>query len=244
MVQSDQADTEDIRIVQFFDQLHEQLWAMPWSEYSRINRELRLHIEEIVDARLAAGTDKDEALSYALKQLGNPTDLGKKLRKEWRLSGRCYAGVTVWGIAESYLWVSPILILTCLGTAKCFSVHHNDINNGNVVLLLAAPILTGVALGARRAREAVASVVHMTAIAYMMFNATYLAGSIWTLVSHGTHVPVTGQRYAVVFATAPIFALVALSGAVPAYLVSAWKRGGFYRISIDDFRLRGRMASH
>ena len=244
MAEPDKTGANDIRIVKFFDHLHEPLWGMPWSESSRINRELSLHIEEIVDARQAAGNDEDEAVSYALRQLGSPSDLGKKLRKEWRLSGACHAGVSVWAVAESYLWLLPILTLTCLCTAKFFSVHHNDINNGNVALLLAAPIFTGVALGARRAREAVASVVHMTAIAYVMFNATYLAGSVWRLHAPGAHVPITGEWYFIAIGTIPNFALIALCGAVPAYLISSWKRRGFYRVSPDDLRLRGRMASH
>jgi hypothetical protein len=235
MAEPDKADLDDTQIVQFFDQLHEQLWGMPWSESSRINRELQLHMEEIVEARLAAGLDKDEAVSYALRQLGNPSDLGKKLRREWYLTERCRVGVTVWAITEACFWL--LLIYVFVGLIMWSD--HFIVTNHNRDIMLAAPILTGVALGVRHAREAVASVVHMTGIVYVLFVGLCIREAI----SSGTHGPVAFNWYDAAFSSVSSFVTYALFAAIPAYFVSAWKRGGLYRISPDDFRLRGRTAS-
>jgi len=241
---SDRAEVEDIRIVRFFDQLHEQLWAMPWSECSRINRELHLHLDEIVAARLAAGSSTDNATEYALNQIGQPAELGKKLRQEWYMSDKRPAGVSLRTLGDVYLWLFSMLITVGAIILMFFSPHHNDINNHNVAILLFAPAIAGLILGAKRSRESVASMVHMAAGLYVVDVLIYLAGSIWIFFSPGAHVPISGPWIGLIFGSVLIFGLVTLVGAVPAYLVSSWKQGAFYRIALSDFRLRGRMAAH
>lgn len=235
---------DDIRIERFFDCVHEQLRPIPWSECSRIHQELYLHLEQIVDARIASGSSPGEAVESALRQIGKPRELGRKMRQEWYLSDRRPAGVTLLTLGAAYLWFYLFLLIFGAIAAEFFSPNHNNINNHNAALLLCAPVLAGIALAIWRSREAVAGVTQMVAGLYLFYVMIWAAGTVCESVFPEAHAPVTGPWYLVIFAMVPVFAGLAFISALPAYLISALKAGSFYRITLSDFRLAGRTASH
>jgi len=62
--------------------LNQLCWAMggPFAEQQAVRDELRAHIEEQVREGQLAGVAEDEAVAVALRDLGHPEALGRRLR--------------------------------------------------------------------------------------------------------------------------------------------------------------------
>ena len=95
-------------ISRFLDDVCEQIKYKNTHEH--VSEELQCHIGELTDKYIENGMDEIEAVKKAVKQMGNPVDIGKKLDKIHRPK-------TEWSI------ISLIGVMILIGGVALFSIE-------------------------------------------------------------------------------------------------------------------------
>ena len=67
----------------YLEQVSAPLKFMPAAHRDAEIHELRLHLQDAVEARQAAGQDAERSLEIALREFGPPAEVGRGLRRTW-----------------------------------------------------------------------------------------------------------------------------------------------------------------
>ena len=76
----------DLAVTDWFRRLDAAWRRMPADEQAKHREEVQQHLEGLVAAKVAAGQSAEDAWNAALVQFGNPTQVGRKLYREWKQS--------------------------------------------------------------------------------------------------------------------------------------------------------------
>lgn len=183
--------SDDPRVARFFLRLDAPLCRMPEPERADLHTELRQHLETLVAAQLELGASPEEAIESALSSFGDPTNVGRKLMREWRLKNRdpFWATIVIIGVCQfainflMLLWDStPSIALWRLdrGTTSQFVQVFNFISP-------LVPVLAGVVVGFRLPERAVFGAFFagmLDSIIYWLFF-TVAYRHIWMMPSFG-----------------------------------------------------------
>lgn len=156
----------------WFQRLNAPLKHLPAQERVEIHAEVRQHLEALAAANEELGSPPEEAWQFAMAQFGNPTQIGRRLRREamallsdpnrWAVNPlmaafihafvHC-AGVLAMGIALGLLVVGGMLLVKPeLPISDPWSIGIRDITAG---IALASPFWAGWATGRRMKQKAV-----------------------------------------------------------------------------------------
>lgn len=185
--------SDDPRVARFFLRLDAPLCRMPEPERADLHTELRQHLETLVAAQLELGASPEEAIESALSSFGDPTNVGRKLMREWRLKNRdpFWATIVIIGVCQFvlncglYLWlVMPLThgMTTILDRSTISQL--SQITNFISPLL---PLLGGVAVGLRQPSRAVFGAFFAGMLAGVLYWLFFMIAfsHVWRMPSFG-----------------------------------------------------------
>lgn len=93
------------QLEKYFSQIEKQLSILPEKQRQDELREVRCHLEMMIDENIAQGCDLDDAVAKALEQFGPPVDVGRGLQnarysKRYHYRRMFYAGFAALIIAS------------------------------------------------------------------------------------------------------------------------------------------------
>ena len=243
-----QFDNEEME--NYFNGLNAQLKRMPAADRAEAHQELRQHLDALIAAHEELGATPQEATEAAIRQLGDPVKMGRKLFQEWQLS-RCGHALSTF---VPILCASALLFTVTIGCAST-PVHRGTPEwFCDVFIFGIPPIVTGSVIGLFRPGAAIRNVAQASlavsgiGIVLSLPNFSRDLAHIVSQFAYGIQHTAQGiywmGQWSDDAATAARSLAMTLFGVLPgvcaAYLMSSWRRGGFYRVQASDLKLRAR----
>lgn len=214
----------------YVQRLNAQLRKMSPQERAEVNQELRQHLEAQAKAHEELGATPAEAMQAALRSFGDPTKIGRQMYQEWRrASPSDLSGVlrTMGWLFLSVLCLMPVAALLHLvfpaSPARALNAALQCLALVGVPLRVGA--LVGKRFGARAVPIALYGAATYTTLGMLVFACLAWAVGAPRLSEHGGQVMMHDAAY------------VSLAG-LSAYVTSARRRGGWYRLRLSDLKLR------
>lgn len=204
---------------------------LPAEERASQREEIQQHLEGLVDARVAQGQPSEVAWEAAMRQFGDPTQLGRKMYQEWQ-QGHSWLRSDVTAV---FCATGISLLMMTLGSSLLYLwVHSHGWQSVTwaVRLPLAFGVTTtvGLVIGLQYPLQALKATLYGISLIYIWTWATWLTRVAQAPVEQVIQVTL------LIGAAALYAALwIAISMSV-AYLASVTKRG-WYRPCVNDFKL-------
>lgn len=112
-----QESAPDERIEDFLDHLTGPLLGIvPFRERQALRREVRAHLEWLIEENQAAGRPPDEALEAALREFGDPWQTGEAILRERQetAGSQCLPGMSGMAAIHGFAWFGPPGVLCLL----------------------------------------------------------------------------------------------------------------------------------
>lgn len=109
-------------VIQFLDKVCQQIKYK--NAHKHISQELQGHISELADKYIEEGMGKDQAIEKAVKQMGDPINIGENLNKthrpktEWSIIGLVGMMVLIGGIVTFYIASDKVSMVNMLGFTR------------------------------------------------------------------------------------------------------------------------------
>ena len=204
---------------------------LPAGERAAQREEIQQHLEGLVAAKTAQGQPTEAAWEAALKQFGDPAQIGRKMYQEWRLGHS-------WLRSDLAAVFCAISISFVLMTLYSFLLHLWVHSHGwqsvpwAVRLSLSFGVATtvGLVIGTQYPLQALKATLYGMSLAYVW---------TWTrCILQMVHVPMEQvMQVMLLIGDAALYATLWVALAVSAaYLASVTKRG-WYKPTLADFKL-------
>ena len=215
----------------WFRRLDAAWQRLPAEERSSQRHEIQQHLESLVAARVSQGQPNEAAWEAAMKQFGDPTQIGRKMYQEWRLGH----GWLRSDLAAVFCAVSISLVLMTLSSFLLHLWVHSHAWQSvpwavRLSLSLGVTATVGLAIGLQYPLQALKAILYGISLIYMWTWTTWLLRTVQAPVEQTIQVTVMIGEAAVL---AIVWVAVAMS---VAYLASVTKRG-WYKPSLADFKL-------
>lgn len=214
----------------YVQRLNAQLRKMSPQERAEVNQELRQHLEAQAKAHEELGATPAEAMQAALRSFGDPTKIGQQMYREWKQADKQRRLLDIWPFVGG-LGIVCAVALSCYACLSSLGIYDLPGFYG-WCLSLGLPALTGTLLGLCFPRRALCITIN-AATSWLAFG--FLLNALcccwrWAdpVEAYVRLLVATGQN-----------ALCWLSlGVLCAYVTSARRRGGWYRLHLSDLKLR------
>jgi len=154
---------EDEAIKVWFRRLDAALGRMPAEEKTRQRDEVRQHLEALATSNTAQGQPLDAAWNAALVQFGDPTQIGRKLYREWKQSRTGFRAAIGFGLSLQ-------LALKLLGASLIISGMPLIVY---FVVYLACTPLAGVFIGRKYPMQAIRATFYTSVLCNLWLGITY-----------------------------------------------------------------------
>ena len=201
----------DPTIADWFNRLDAAWRRLPEAERTRQREEVQQHLESLVAAKVAEGQTSEEAWSVALAQFGDPTQIGRKLYREWKQSKVGFRAEMSAILFALELQVLIRLFFVLFGLMMVIGIPPIVC----VLLYLACFPLACVFVGRRYPMQAIKGVFYAGLLCSLWMGVEYQTSPVRFLAS--TFIVVSFQ-------------------VLIAYLASVTKRG-WYKPTLADFKL-------
>lgn len=122
------------QVTAFLDKVNANLWRLPAEQRDEELRELRQHLELLVEAQRARGLGEAAAVDAALRQFGQAEQIGRRLQRA-EMSAR---QPRLWPLVLFYA-CSVVLIFGLLATANDKSTDFPATFGGQLILAVLLP---------------------------------------------------------------------------------------------------------
>jgi len=119
------------RIEAYFAALEAPLTELPAARREEFLREARAHVQSMVEARRADGMDEVAAWEEALRDFGDPQEVGRALWREWASSGQLESEGAplskrdlVWQYLLRMRWMIPFIVLLLSTPKRVWDWHY------------------------------------------------------------------------------------------------------------------------
>ena len=214
---------------------------LPAEERASQREEIRQHLEGLVAAKTALGQSPEAAWVAALKQFGDPTQIGRKMSQEWqqgRIGFRADMKAILFGFGLDWL-LSIVLVLYTVIRFLWAHFHGVSDFSGRMFYLpptvrqvagLGGALLICTVIGRKYPLQAIRAALY-SSLLWGLFEVLPL------VVFDMTSKVVLPKPLSVIIAhTLMWMPAWALGHSIIAYLASATRRG-WYRPSLGDFKL-------
>ena len=204
---------------------------LPGEERASQRDEIHQHLEALVAAKVAQGQPSSASWEAALRQFGDPTQIGRKMYQEWQQAHSWLRS----DLAAVLCVVSLCLVLRTLESflPGMWSPSHHTSSVSLPVLFLASFLISvtiGLAIGLHYPFQALKATLYGMFLACMWSWTTGVVGVAQLPVIEIRQIPLL-----IVAAVLPLPWSIGLTGCI-AYLASVTKRG-WYKPSLADFKL-------
>ncbi len=212
----------------YVQRLNAQLRKMPPQERAEVNQELRQHLEAQAQAHEELGATPAEAMQSALRSFGDPRRIGRRMFCEWKWGKHQKVVYKIGTFVFSYVTLALIDLL-CSGLMPS---HYGPPNlRDRCVLFGLVPALTGMILGGCSPKVALHNTV-CTLTGWIGFFFLLNTICYWRC-------PNPGEAYVQLLSWTSLNTICWLTvGGLFAYIASARRRGGWYRLRLSDLKLR------
>ncbi len=212
-------------VTEWFQRLEAAWRRMPEEERTRQREEVQQHLEGLVATRVAQGQLSEDAWNDALVQLGDPTQIGRKMYYEWSLSRmgvNADMAAIVFGIGCHTLLLFAVNYLRFFDT---YSINHHQFYRhpiGHMVLSYGG-IFISIAIGRKYPMQALKS---------SLYSPIFVTAWFWLYLraSFPFNLPL------MIAQILPSYLLLVVEYTAVAYLASVTKHG-WYRPSLADFKI-------
>jgi len=104
------------QLEKYLSQIEKQLAALPVEQRQEELREIRSHLEMMIDVNIARGFDAEEAVTKAIKQFGSAQKVGKELRQ-----------------SKPFSWLHYLRPFAAFLFALCVVIAWISISSGNQI---------------------------------------------------------------------------------------------------------------
>lgn len=211
---------DDEETAAYFERLNAPLRKMPQADRAELHAELRQHLDALAAAHEELGASPVEAAHAALKQFGDPKRIGRRLFGEWRRS----RPPSLWSaIGHMTFWK---LVMLALSLTTGFSLGSISVAKFNGVvglptaclLFIISPLFAGIITGLKMPKKAAPGALYSGLPFVLPFLIMVLSGN-----GDGLSSLILAFNWLVV-------------SFIGAHAASAYRRGGFYRLSLSDFK--------
>ncbi len=229
----------DPTVADWFRRLDAAWKRMPADEQTRQREEVRQHLESLATSNTAQGQPLDAAWSAALAQFGNPSQIGRKIYREWCQSRTGFRpdmrailfGLGLWALnycLVQLLFALPLIALYFTGSQQY--LHWNRTIIFDVVLqsfYFGGAFLIYGLIGHKYPLQAIKAALFTFVLSYLF---AWVPVTAYFLSNHAH--PSLGM----VTRGLPLLPLRLAGVMMLAYLASVTKRG-WYKPALDDFKL-------
>ena len=243
-----QFDNEEME--NYFNGLNAQLKRMPAADRAEAHQELRQHLDALIAAHEELGAIPQEATEAAIRQLGDPVKTGRKLFREWQLSRSRGSHLPILEI----ICASGLLFALYLGVLNLQAQSNIPIWVRGLWIYLCPPLIAGSVFGLFRPSNALRN----AAQASLALSGTVIVLSLPALsrdlacvgsqLAYGLPNSAPCIYWMGQWADDAVLAIQTLAsilggllpGGCAAYLISSWRRGGFYPVRRTDLKVWSR----
>ena len=235
----------DPSVDQWFRRFDAAAKHLPSDDRAAQHEELRQHLDALAAANVASGQSPELAQQNALTRLGDPSQIGRKLDREWQQSRTGFRadiraigfGVTLWAVCECLLnyLVWPLV------EKHPTLVDFRLLAAGSSIRIVIDPsywvvLAIGTAIGLKYPHQALKSAL-VWPFFWPLLSWGHIAWSILTSNSqHWTRLP-DGDNLAFALFNMILFCMPQIIWSlIIAYLASVTRRG-WYRPTLADFKV-------
>lgn len=178
---------DDQQLDRFYSIVQREISRLPDEERRQTQLELRLHLEEIIAARIEAGQSETDALADALNQFGDPRRLGRKLRGEWKKGRRlnedtfvfalCYCQACMGGVVAANFVLFLLVNMAC-GLSRHWEFVDPVTNVMPILTAFSMCVIAGPIAGRKLGMRALGGLSANAAIGLALFTGLcFIAGT-------------------------------------------------------------------
>ena len=206
---------------------------LPAEDRAAQHEELRQHLDALTAANVASGQSPEAAQQNALTRLGDPSQIGRKLDREWHKNQ--YVSRAAWQAIGVGIICKLALDQIGLALQENFGDLIHPVIEANFLLGGGAFLMTGIAVGLRYPSQALRGAFYGLLFWHLLILCIVLPHM---LLSPAEAVNGHAVRINVSFIHGWLMSLPICTfyGCAAAYLASVTRRG-WYRPSLADFKL-------
>lgn len=220
----------DPQVEQWLQRFDTPLKRLPVADRLELHSEVRQHLDALVAANEELGNSPGAAWAAALRQFGDPTQIGLKMYKEWQQDRAANSSIAAVGFGT-------LLHLSCTAAVlinfQCS--NHNSFDWLNSLLTFTSLLLINAIIGWGYPYQALRAVLYgdlFSAFASLLFVLPVMLHPHTEHYGHSDVVMMSASASAILLRVA----WSVLRACSVAYLASVTKRG-WYKPSLADFKL-------